>query len=272
MLAISMILVADNLHVVNPAVAGAITRLDPEPITRLVNRCIKAGAQAIDINSGPLNKLPEKYFTFLVEAVQSITDLPLVLDTANPAALAAGLKCCRNRAIINGFSLEPHKLETILPLAQDFDVDIIGYLLGPQSQVPVNEEEMMTLAVDLFGAFSAAGMPPERLIVDPVITPLTWDSGIRHNRAVLIVIQRLADLFGAPVRTIAGLSNLASGPMDISRKIQIEQAFLPMLAAAGLDYVLLNIFHGATVQTAALCDALLGEKPFAWPSEPHLRQ
>jgi 5-methyltetrahydrofolate corrinoid/iron sulfur protein methyltransferase len=259
-----MIRIADNLHVVNPAVAQALARLDPEPIERLVARCIKAGAQAIDINSGPLKKEPQKYFRFLVEVAQSVTDLPLVLDTTNPEALEAGLQCCHRTPIINGFSLEPARLGSILPLAKRYGADLIGYLLGPKSQVPVEEEEMMAMAVDLFAAFSTTGMAPERLIIDPVITPLSWDNGIRHNQSVLYVIQHLADLLGAPVRTIAGISNLTSGPMDINRKIQLEQAFLPMLASAGLDYALLNIFHRPSVQTAQLCDALLGDKVFVW--------
>jgi 5-methyltetrahydrofolate corrinoid/iron sulfur protein methyltransferase len=259
-----MIIVADNLHIVNPIVAGAVARLDPKPIERLVEQCCMAGAQAIDINSGPLNKEPEKHFRFLVEVVQSVTTLPLILDTANSSALEAGLKACRRSAIINGFSMEPGKLEHILPLAGKYDAAIVGYLLGPRSQVPLVEEEMMTLAVNLFSAFLETGLNPEQLIIDPVIAPLTWDNGIAHNRAVLSVIQQLTDLLGAPVRTIAGISNLASGPVAVARKIELEQAFLPMLAAAGLDFALLNVFHEPTVRTASRCDALLGDTVFAW--------
>ena len=205
-----------------------------------------------------------KYFRWLVEVVQAVTNRPLVLDTPNPAALEAGLRVCRNAVIINGFSLEAAKRDHILPLAKKYGAPIIGYLLGSKSQVPLDEEEMMSTAVELFDAFSATGMESQQLIIDPVITPLTWESGIRHNRAVLSVIQQLAALLGSPVRTIAGISNLASGPVDVTRKIELEQAFLPMLAAAGLDFALLNIFHGPTVRTAIRCDTLLGDKVFAW--------
>ncbi len=259
-----MLIVADNLHVVNSTVARAMAELDPEPITDLAMRCFDAGAQAIDINSGPLPKSPESHFAFLVETVQSVNDGPLVLDTTNPAALAAGLQVARNPTIINGFSLEPEKIERILPLAAIHDTDIIGYLLGPESQVPTGADEMMEMAVALYDTASKAGVSPERLIIDPVIAPLSWENGTLHNQAVLTVIQHLPDLLGMPVRTIAGLSNLASGPMPIQRKIELEMAFLPMLAAAGLDMVLLNIFHEPTVRWVDICDRLLGEKVFAW--------
>lgn len=259
-----MIIVADNLHPVNRSVAGAISDLNPMPIQDMVRRCLQAGAQLIDINSGPLPKSPARHFSFLVEAVQSVTSFPLILDTTNPIALEAGLKACRNPAIINGFSLEPYKIERILPLAVRYEADIIGYLLGPRSEVPVDAEEMMAMAVELYQIFLNSGLTHKRLIIDPVIAPVSWDNGIRHNQAVLSLIRNLPDLLGLPVRTIAGISNLGSGPMPKQRKIELEQAFLPMLAAAGLDMALINVHHTASVQTARMCATLLGEKVFAW--------
>ena len=106
-----MLIVADNLNVMHPVIARALERLDPEPIRRLVQRCVDAGAQALDINTGPLQRRPLEKMTFLVETVQSVTDLPLVLDTVNPEAMQAGLAACAGPVTINGFSLEPVKLE-----------------------------------------------------------------------------------------------------------------------------------------------------------------
>ncbi|MDA8139606.1 MAG: dihydropteroate synthase [Desulfobacteraceae bacterium] len=259
----AMIIVADNLHVIQPAIAKAVQTLDPAPIRELALRCIQAGAQALDINSGPLSKMPQERMRFLVESVQTVTDLPLILDTTNATAMAAGLEACRGRATINGFSLEPAKIERMLPLARQFDADIIGYLLGANSQVPVEADEMMAVAVALFEQYTQAGLDPARLIIDPVIAPLSWQEGARHNQAVLKVIAGLPDLLGTPVRTIAGLSNLATGRLPLERKITLEQTFLPMLAAAGLDMVLTNVLHAPTLQTARLCDQLLGDRIFA---------
>lgn len=259
-----MITVADNLHVIQPAIARAVEALDSLPIQQLVRRCVQAGAQVLDLNPGPLNKEPETKMTFLVESVQAVTDLPLSLDTTNAAALAAGLAKCRRRAIINGFSLEPAKIERILPLAQRYPADIIGYLLHPDSRVPVETDEMMSVAVALFDVYVRAGLDPRHLIIDPIIAPLSWQEGIRHNRAVLKVIAGLDDLLGTPVRTIAGLSNLATGPIPLQRKIELEQTFLPMLASAGLDMVLLDVLHGPTLETARRCDRLLGDGVFAF--------
>lgn len=138
-----MIIAADNLRVTDPAVATAIDQFDPEPIVRLARHCESAGADWIDINPGPLTRQPEERMAFVVETVCSVTRRPLLLDTVNAQALACGLASSRNRTIINGFSLEPAKLERILPLARQFQCDIVGFLLYPDSQVPADEEELM---------------------------------------------------------------------------------------------------------------------------------
>jgi 5-methyltetrahydrofolate corrinoid/iron sulfur protein methyltransferase len=267
-----MRLVADNLNIVDPRVARALDDRDPAPIRELVRRCAASGAQLIDINSGPLPRDSDELFTFLVDTVQSACDLPLVLDSTNPHALKAGLEACRRRPVINGFSLEPERLARVLPLARRYEADIVGFVLHPDSRVPIEEDEMMALAVSLFEVYSAAGLPPERLIIDPVVAPLSWEKGMRHNRALLALIRNLADLLDAPVRTMAGLSNLTSGRASSARKSAVETAFVPMLAAAGLDFLLLNLFHAPAVRAARTCNLLLQEGIFTWAAiaeDPH---
>lgn len=259
-----MILVADNLHIVSPVVEQSLFGREPEPIFDLVTRCVAAGAQAIDINPGPLKKGPEAAMTFLVNTVATATDLPLLLDTTNAAALAAGLAACKNPVIINGFSLEPQKIEAILPLAETFDADIIGFLLDARSRVPVDVDDCLEVAGQLLEAAKKAGVDPGRLIIDPVVAPLMWENGVRHNRAVIEVIRMLPDLFGFPVRTIAGLSNLTTGPGPKAKKRAVEAAFLAMLADAGLSLALVNIFHHRTVDPGAAGGRLLRSDIFSW--------
>ncbi|MBT8338380.1 MAG: dihydropteroate synthase [Desulfatitalea sp.] len=259
-----MLIIADNLHVVRSDIARAVADMNPEPIRRLVHSCLRAGAQAIDVNSGPLPRKARERMRLLVDAVRSVHRGSLLLDTTNADAMAAGLAACRGKAIVNGFSLEPDRIERFLPLAKSFGADIIGYLLYPGGRVPVDADDLMQAAVSLFEICIAAGLPPERLIIDPVIAPLSWQDGLRHNQSVLTLLRHLPDLLGAPVRTIAGLSNLASGPMPLERKIALEQAYLPMLAAAGLDMLLVNVWHKPTIETANLSDGLLGSGVFAW--------
>jgi 5-methyltetrahydrofolate corrinoid/iron sulfur protein methyltransferase len=259
-----MIVIADNLRITLPAVSEAVERLDPEPIRQMVNACKAAGARAMDINSGPLTRNPAEKMTFLVRSVQACIDLPLVLDTTNPDAMAAGLAACNGRAIISGISLQPEKLERILPLARKTDADVVGYLLRPDGHVPIDAAGRMEAAVQLFAECEKAGIAPERLIFDPIVAPLAWQEGNRQNMAVLETIRTLPDLLGMPVRTMAGLSNLTTGAPDKAVRKRYQQAFLPMLAAAGTNLILMNVLDPDLMRTAEACRNITAGGIFSW--------
>ncbi|MDL2330169.1 dihydropteroate synthase [Desulfosarcina sp. OttesenSCG-928-A07] len=259
-----MISVADNLRITIPAIARAVENKDPAPVQKLVAQCRDAGAHAIDINSGPLSRYPKDKMRFLVETVRAVTDLPLVLDTSNPDAMAAGLAYSGGTVIINGISLEPEKLSRILPLALSHDCDVIGYLLDADGHVPADTESRMEAAVALFGECQAAGLSPDRLIVDPVVAPLSWPDGNHQNIAILDVVRTLPDLLGFPVRTIAGLSNLTTGAPDNSYRRIHQQAFLPMLAAAGASMILMNALDPGLMTMARACEKIRNQSIFSW--------
>lgn len=259
-----MFLVADNFQITRPTIAEAIHQQNPSPLQAQVRAMEAAGAQAIDLNTGPLGRDAARQITFCVETVQTATDLPILIDTANPLAMQAGLEANRKVAIINGMSLEPQKLEAILPLAVTYDVDIIGYLLDSRSQMPPSPDDRMAIALELYQQSLAAGLRPEQLILDPVVAPLIWQDGLQRNRDLLLILQRLPELLDFPVRSIAGLSNLTTGLSSRIPQRYLEQTFLSMLASAGLSWVLLDIHHHETVTSACMCRILLKDEIFAW--------
>jgi 5-methyltetrahydrofolate corrinoid/iron sulfur protein methyltransferase len=259
-----MLLVADNIRIINKKIERAVNELNPAPIQKIARRCEAAGADAMDINSGPLSHEPVKQMTFLVEAIQAVSDLPILIDTANPRAMKAGLEANRKIAIINGFSLEPAKLEQMLPLAKRYGTRIIGYLLYPNGHVPPDGSERLTVAVALYDAFRKAGLENEQLIIDPVVAPVMWQHGTIQNMDIISVIRTLPDLLGFDVSTIAGLSNLTSGQGDKEKKRLLESVYLPMLAVSGLSMALLNMFHKETVRVAGVYNALINKKIFSW--------
>ena len=259
-----MQIIADNLRITQPAIANAVRNLDPAPIREMAVACRDAGADAIDINSGPLSRDAEKKMIFLVETVQNAVDLPLMLDTTNPTAMTAGLAASRKPAMINGVSLEPEKLSRILPLAAKTNAGIVCYLLRPDGHVPPDADGLMENAVALFGECQAAGIPPARTIFDPIVAPLIWQDGHRQNMALLEVVRTLPDLLGAPVKSMAGLSNLTSGAPDAATRSRYQRAFLPMLASAGVSMVLMNVLDPELMEIARACTQISAEGIFAW--------
>jgi 5-methyltetrahydrofolate corrinoid/iron sulfur protein methyltransferase len=116
----------------------------------------------------------------------------------------------------------------------------------------------------LLAEFEKIGLDKQHLIIDPLVVPVIWQDGHLQAGQVIQTIKNLPDVLGFEVRTVVGLSNLTAGARGNHKRHLFEQVYLSMLAAAGLDMVLLNIFHPETVAAAKVGDALIGEKPFAW--------
>lgn len=260
-----MLLIADNLQLTQPAVAREVAGRNRTALHRRITRLVAAGAEAIDINTGPLGSKAEDVMVFALETAATATDGPLLIDTVNPAAMRAALATgVPNRIIINGFSMEPAKLERILPLAVEFNTEIIGYLLDEHSRVPTSMEEKLGVALALYQEARAAGLRAEQLIIDPVVAPLSWQDATAHNRALLEVLARLPDMLGFGVQTVASISNLTTGPAARRHKERLEQAFIPMLASRGLSMLLVNMDHRRSVAMVRLSGWLLNEGVFAW--------
>ena len=151
-----MILAADNIRMTNSIIQKAVDCMDAAPVQEIAAQlnC----ADAIDINTGPLTSHPEEKMEFFVHSVQEVTDLPVIIDTTNPKAIRAGLNVSKNRAIINGFSLEHEKLEKILPLAAEFDTDIIGYLLDSKGHPPLDTQDRLNIAVEIYQRCMESGI------------------------------------------------------------------------------------------------------------------
>jgi len=239
-----MMVAADNLHANNPVVVEALKSLDPRPLQQIARRCQLAGADLLDLNPGYLSKRHEDRMAFMVEAVQEVSDLPLILDSPNPSVLRKGLLACSMRPIFNALTLEKPKLEQILPLAVEYDTKLVLLLLDEHSFSPPRLDEKIALATELRSHCLAAGLEEDRLIFDPLLPNLQWPDGFLRVKAVIEAVRWLADgsLFGEPVGTIVGLSNLRSG-LRRQYPWQLEATCLAMLAGAGLSYVLGDVLQ-----------------------------
>jgi len=259
-----MIPIADNLHIMNPIIANALKERDPVPLKKTAEHCRNVNAYAMDINLGPLKHNAEEVITFVIETVQETFEGRLLLDSVQSEVLEAGITACRKPPIINGFSLEKAKLTAILPLADKYQTEIIGFLINEQGQVPLRAEERLEVASQLVTKAEERGVSLERVIIDPVLVPLSWQDGARYNRELLEVINLLPQFFAKSIRTIAGLSNLGAGSPDRATRATVEANFILMLAAAKLDFILMDVTQKSNLDALNLSHLLLGEKVFTW--------
>jgi 5-methyltetrahydrofolate corrinoid/iron sulfur protein methyltransferase len=252
-----LILAADNLNILNPPVAKALETLDPRPLQELARRVEQAGANLIDINPGFLPPRRHDRMAFMVEAVQQVTDLPLILDSPDARVLARGLAAAHKPPILNACTLEPDKLRDILPLAATHELDLVLLLLDAHSRPGVSLEGKITLALELRELALAAGLTDAKLIFDPVLPNLTWPDAWSQTGEVVKTVRLLSggELWGEPAKTMAGVSNLRSGLRE-TYPLRVEEAALGVLAGAGLSLALVDVLQPGLMETVRVINQL----------------
>ncbi len=245
-----LILAADNLHALNPAVAQALHDLNPRPLQELARRAEQAGAHLIDINPGFLPPRRHDRMAFMVESIQRVTNLGLILDSPDARVLARGLAVANEPPILNACTLEPDKLRDILPLAAAHRTDLVLLLLDARSFPAASLEGKITLALELREHALAAGLTDDQLIFDPVVPNLTWPDAWAQTGEVVKAVRLLqgGELWGEPARTMAGHSNLRSG-LRHSYPVRVEEAALALLAGAGLGFALMDVLQPGLMET-----------------------
>jgi 5-methyltetrahydrofolate corrinoid/iron sulfur protein methyltransferase len=253
-----LIIAADNLQVLNPAVARALQNLDPHPLQEIARRGEQAGVQILDLNPGFLSPRHEDRMTFMVEAVQKVTRLRLMLDSPSARVLARGLAACERPAILNACTLEEEKLRDILPLAAAHQADLVLLLLDRRSFPAATLEGKITLALELREHALAAGLEADKLIFDPVLPNLSWPDAWDQVKEVVKTVQLLAGgaVWQESAATMAGLSNLRSG-LRRSYPLKLEETVLSLLAGAGLTYALVDVLQPDLRETLRLLQQIV---------------
>ena len=114
-----MYIIGENIHIISEKVKEALINRDQEFFMDLAVRQVEAGASAVDINLGPRKKDWAEVFPWVVNAVESVVDVPLSIDTTNIDGMEAALKTIKKaQPILNSTSAEPERLEKIPPFSK----------------------------------------------------------------------------------------------------------------------------------------------------------
>ena len=240
-----MILVGENLNIMSKTLGPALKERRPDPIKKMAQLEDAADVDYLDINIGPARKAGDEFMTWVVNTVQEVTSKPLSLDTTNPAAIEAGLKTCRGRALINSISLQPDRLQAELPLVKKYNCDMIGLLWGVEG-MPRDANERCMLAVDLVYKANEQGIASENIWIDPIVTPVSGE--INQVKACLEFMSMLKDV--APgCKSIVGLSNISNGTPDNLRPY-LNRTNLMMLMKYGLHAAIVDAFDTELIEIA----------------------
>lgn len=237
--------VGENINIMSKTIGPAIKERQAAPIVDMAKHEEKVGMDYLDLNIGPARKSGEEVMDWLARTVQEVVNKPLSLDTTNPAAIEAGLKIHKGKALINSVSLQPERLENTLPLVKKYNANVIGLLWGKEG-MPRDANERAALAVDFIYNANALGIPTEDIWIDPIVTPVSVE--INQVQACLEFMSMLKEI--APeAKSIVGLSNVSNGtPANL--RPYLNRTYLMMLMKYGLYASIVDAYDPEVIAIA----------------------
>ncbi|MFC1826796.1 dihydropteroate synthase [Thermodesulfobacteriota bacterium] len=231
--------IAESINIMGKRSGTAMKERNPGPVQEMAKEETAAGSSYLDLNIGPARKDGTELMPWIVGITEEVSDLPLVLDTTNVDAMAAGFKVVKNKtdAVLNSIMARPERMEALVPIAAEAGCSVVALLWGPDG-MPRDSNERAALAVDLLMALTEAGVPNEKMLFDPIASPITL--GADQTLAGLEFLSMLQDIAPGAGSTI-GLSNVSNGVAEHLRKF-LDRTYLIMLMKHGLSTAIVNAY------------------------------
>ena len=214
---------------------------------------VAAGAHMLDVNAGiPLADEPA-ILARAIQLVQSITDVPLSIDSSIVAALAAGLAVYQGKPLVNSVTGEEDRLESVLPLIKKYGAAVVA-ISNDETGISEDPDVRFEVARKIVHRAMDHGIPACDVVVDPLVMPIG-----AINQAGVQVMRLVRRLRGElKVNTTCGASNVSFG---LPNRDGINGAFLTMAIAAGLTSAITNPLHGDVIRSCMAADVMMGHDP-----------
>ena len=191
-----------------------------------------------------------------VETVRAASDKPLSIDTTSPAAARAGLALLpKGSAFLNSISGETARLESMLPLAAEFETNVVALAMDDVG-MPASVADRWRALDKIFAATDKAGIPRDRLYVDPLVRPVSTNPD--QIVQVLDMIREIQSR-GGGAKTVVGLSNISYG-LPVRR--HLNRTFMAMAAAAGLAAAIIDPLEPEMMTTVFAAACLTGQDAY----------
>ena len=211
----------------------------------------EAGAEILDINVGLPGIDEPEMMTQVVRAVQSVVDLPLQIDSSDPAAIEAGLRACTGRAIVNSVNAEPENLRRILPLVRKYGAAVVGLTMD-KGGIPQSAGERLELARRIVQTALSYGIPKRDVLIDCLTLTISaqQDQAMKTLKAVRAVHEQMG------LHCVLGVSNISFG---LPQRGHVTVSFLTQAMACGLDLPIVNPNQREVMDAVAAFRAISGE-------------
>jgi 5-methyltetrahydrofolate--homocysteine methyltransferase len=240
---------------------------DLSAIERDVKAQVEGGADVLDVNMGvPLTDEPE-LLAKAIKMIQSLTDLPICIDSSVVEALEAGLSVYQGRALVNSITAEDDRMAAILPLVKKYDAAVIA-LPNDHDEIPMEADKRLDLTAKIIRvATQEYGIAAADIVIDPLAMPIGADTS--NSLVTLETMRRIRDEHG--VNMTCGASNVSFGMPD---RHTLGAAWLPMAMTSGLTSAIMDARTPQIVEAVKAADVLLNHDDWgmAWIAAHRAKQ
>ena len=250
-----MLIVAERINSSRKAISEAIKAKDADFIRSEAKAQAEAGADYIDVNAGSFVGQEAEYLCWLVEIVQGAIELPLCLDSPDPAAIAAALEVVKGPVMLNSITLEKQRMAGLMPLVKKYKTKVVVLCQSDEGMASTVSEKVK-IAKQMVEALTKEGVALGDIYIDPLIYPIATDT--QSAVAALGAVREIMQLFPG-VHTICGLTNVSFGlPV---RKL-INRTFLVAAMAHGLDSAIIDPTDRELMASLVAAEVLLDRDKF----------
>jgi len=211
---------------------------------------VAGGCDMLDVNMGvPLTDEPA-LLASAIKLVQSLTDLPICIDSSVIEALEAGLAVYEGKALVNSMTGEDERMDLILPLVKKYDAAILA-LPNDEIEIPMLAKDRMVIVEKIVRRVEKEGISLENLLIDPLAMPVGADP--ENAKHTLETIYLIKEKYG--LNMSIGASNVSFG---LPNRHALNAAFMPMAMAMGLTSAIMDGRTPEVVQAVRASDLVLG--------------
>jgi 5-methyltetrahydrofolate--homocysteine methyltransferase len=211
---------------------------------------VAGGCDMLDVNMGvPLTDEPA-LLARAIKLVQSLTDLPICIDSSVIEALDAGLAVYEGKALVNSMTGEDERMDIILPLVKKYDAAILA-LPNDEIEIPMLAKDRMVIVEKIVRRVEKEGISLDNLLIDPLAMPVGADPENAKN--TLETIYLIKEKYG--LNMSIGASNVSFG---LPNRHALNAAFMPMAMSMGLTSAIMDGRTPEVVQAVRAADLLLG--------------
>lgn len=250
-----MLIVGERINTSRKAVNEAVEKRDADYIKTDVRKQAQAGAHYIDVNAGSRIGSERDDLNWLVEVIESSVEIPLALDSPDPATLREMIRKVKQKPMINSTTAEADRFEAMKAVIQERDCDLVALCMDERG-IPRSVDQVLENASRLVTDLTKMGIPIGNIHLDTMVQPISVDK--TNGTLGLETIRRLHQEFSG-IKTSCGLSNISYG---LPHRPLVNRTFMTLCIGAGLTGAIVDPLNRKVMAEIIVAETLMGKDDY----------